>query len=661
MYPTKWQKVLVLGSIALALAAFTAKTLPPVWAGNTSFPSFELQPPRPPVHPQTLAIYPLQDGFPVNISNWLERCSPTIIDLHNDGVNELLIGDYQGRIFAFSASGETLSGYPLNVGGPIYGHLAFGDLNGNGDLEIVVGAGSVNNGEPGHVYAWRPDGSLFPGWPQSVARFGNDRQAKISAVALADVDGDGDLEIAAGTNNNNFTGDFSHYVPNLYLWHHNGTPVAGQWPLEDSDDASILGALALGDLDGNGQNDVIVARDYHRVFAYDGQGNDLAGWPRYTYVPEDGVWNVDPRIVHRFSAPTLADLDANGVVEYIVSGYRRPANSTTFYNNDLLVLQPDGSRLSGWELPAGGSGVLSSNHHMQQAPVIADLNQDGQFDIVVPAQDGWMRAYGMDKSILWQFNFAQGNLIYASEPVIGDVDDDGLPEIIFGTYDPILSESHVVGLWVLENDGSSKAGMPIVVDQPGIYAAPALGDLDGDGDIESAAAARRGKIYVWDVPASYNPENLPWPIARFNARRTAFFEDVKPSLENSSKRATPVFANTGDIITYTLNIERSGPPSTTTVLVTDVIPTGLNYVPNSLTVSSGTPDDQQAPELRWQGSLSETNLVQISYSVLVTAAEPQATTNEMTINDGRGNQLTRQAIVILNPRQVYLPIIVRFY
>ena len=89
------------------------------------------------------SAYPLLPGFPINISTWLERSSPTIADIDNDGDNELLIGDFNGRIHAFTAAGNNLAGYPLPGYGPIYGHLALADLDKSKKLEIIAGIGSV--------------------------------------------------------------------------------------------------------------------------------------------------------------------------------------------------------------------------------------------------------------------------------------------------------------------------------------------------------------------------------------------------------------------------------------------------------------------------------------------------------------------------------------
>ncbi|RME45913.1 MAG: hypothetical protein D6796_09740 [Caldilineae bacterium] len=397
--------------------------------------------------------------------------------------------------------------------------------------------------------------------------------------------------------------------------------------------------------------------DYHRLFAYDAQGNDLPGWPRYTFVPENGVWNVDPRIVHRYSAPVLADLDGDGTVEYIVAGQRRPANSATIYNVDLLVLEPDGTRRPGWETPAGGMGVLDTNIWMQQAPAVADLTGDGRLEIVWPAQDGYLHVYSADKTLLWRFNYAQGAFVYASEPAIGDVDDDGRYEILFGTYDPLHGATGTVGLWILEDDGTPKAGSPLAVGSPGIMAAPTLTDLDGDGRLDIVAVTTVGYVYVWETSFPYRPAHFPWPMARHDLQRTAFYVNTAPDLSASEKMVNVGMARQGDMVNFTIRLLRAGSPLTDTVELTDTIPAGLVYLTGTLTATSGTWSDANPASLQWSGVLSDTAMVEIHYQARVTTALPRYLENTATVQAGSAGVLTLSAGLVVNGKNFYLPLL----
>jgi uncharacterized repeat protein (TIGR01451 family) len=601
------------------------------------------------------ALYPFQSGFPVQTQGW-NRSSPVVADIDDDGDNELLVGNYSGMVYALDATGSLLPGFPLETGGAINGHLALGDLNQDGDLEIAAGVGAEVLGTRGHVFVWQPNGTLLPGWPQSVARLGSTSLSRVNTVALADIDGDSDLEVLAGTNNNALgVPNPPDTVSNLYAWHHTGQPVAGSWPAEDG--PSLLGTLAVGDLDSDSQVDIITGRDYNRLFAYDGRGNHLSGWPIRVFWPEQWTWE-DDQIEYASAGPALADLDGDGEIEYVVAGLVRHATDATYFSTALLVYQPDGSRRPGWEKPAGGTGVLAQLR-MWHAASIADLDGDYRLDIVLPTQDGWIRAYAADKTLLWQFEYAQGNYIYASEPVIGDVDDDGLYEIVFGTYDPLNGSTGPVGLWILEHNGAVKAGMPLPVEAPGIIAGPALADLDRDHDLEIVAVTRLGLLYVWDTPASFDPTRLPWPVVRHDMQRTAFFVDATPDLSSSIKTASVSTADLGEAITYTLHLIRTGRPLTQVLQVADTVPTGLSYIPGTLAATYGTPDDSLAPTLRWTGRLSDVTSTEITYAVYVTEPSAAAIVNTAAIGDGSVALLTSSALVIVNGEKVYLPVVSR--
>ena len=371
----------------------------------------------------------------------------------------------------------------------IQSQLALADLDGNRDLEIAAGTKTAVTDGQGRVFIWHHTGALLTGWPKSVAW--NTQYAtnvsSVGTIALADIDGDQGLEILAGSTNNTagYTGSNPPPSPNLYAWHVNGSLVAGQWPTWYSK-AGFYGLIAAGDLNGDGIADIEVGRDHHFLNVYASDGNPLPGWPIETYLNgNSGRYDVDERIEYSEAAPVIADLEGDGEREFIVAGFVAGPGATPFHNSAVLVLEPDGTRRPGWETPALGAGILNQYEMAIQAPAIADLDQDGQLEIIVTTNDGWIRAYKADKTVLWAFNFTQGAVLVATEPVVGDIDGDGSLEVLFGTRVPSRQEgiyyNGPVGLWALEADGRVMPGFPLPVPTPGMFGAPTLADLDGDG------------------------------------------------------------------------------------------------------------------------------------------------------------------------------------
>jgi len=128
------------------------------------------------------------------------------------------------------------------------------DLDENNDLEILIGRDSSGSG--GMVLAWHHDGGLVSGWPQLTG------SSVFDAPVAGDIDGDGEIEIVAGSDD-----------AKVYAWEVDGTAVSG-WPKATV--LSVKGSPALANLDGDsalevivgdfGGNMIIWGRDYHELF-----------------------------------------------------------------------------------------------------------------------------------------------------------------------------------------------------------------------------------------------------------------------------------------------------------------------------------------------------------------------------------------------------------
>jgi uncharacterized repeat protein (TIGR01451 family) len=132
-----------------------------------------------------------------------------------------------------------------------------------------------------------------------------------------------------------------------------------------------------------------------------------------------------------------------------------------------------------------------------------------------------------------------------------------------------------------------------------------------------------------------------------------------PDLGLSSKTASPFSAQTSQTVAYTIVIRNQGAPLTETVRLTDTVPSGLTYVPHSLAATKGTPDDSDAPALRWSGVLSDTPNVNISYTVTVAETESRTIINTATLDGGSAGRLDLSAHIIANGSSAYLPVVAR--
>ena len=347
------------------------------------------------------------------------------------------------------------SGYMGPASAPAFGSgdstdLALGDLDRDGDWDVVV----ANRDSPATV--WLNDGAgQFSPHPVTPELDTGDGQA----VVLGDLDRDGDVDAIFAMSGaetvwlNDGLGNFSPH------------PTGPEFGSATSLD------LALGDVNGDGKLDVLVANadnEPETVWLNDGTGAFIP----HSTVPAFGE-GVSTGIA-------LGDVDGDFDLDAVVANDN--GQPETVWLNDGtggFVLHPS--------VPAFGAGD-------SQAVSLADLDSDGDADAVIANANGEAETVWLNDGT-GSFTphptlpvFGAGNSVALA---VGDVDGDLDLDVVVanGGNEPesVWLNDGLGGFADAENPPAFGAGESMAV---------ALGDLDGDGDLD-AVVANNGAETVW--------------------------------------------------------------------------------------------------------------------------------------------------------------------
>jgi hypothetical protein len=433
-------------------------------------------------------------GWPIKLTGAAIR-SAAVADVDHDGDLEIFIGALENKVYGFHHNGTeiydidhdptTVSGFALlDPSGSAWGDMALGDLDRDGSLDLVC----TSRGGENKVYAWTmfdnngddmPD--PVPGWPVYLGP-GNERS--LSATALADVDEDGWLEVIFSIENGPPGQEGQVHVIDARGFEEINWP---QYGLGDWSYATP----AVGHLSTTGDigMDIVAGGSNGNLYVWRYDGQLLPGWPVQT-----GGWIS--------SSPALGDLDGDGDLEILQNSQ----------NGILWAFEANGTPVAGWE---GGKSYPSTDGLMP-SPALADISGDPRPEVFVATRDG-VAAWSPNGTPLpgWPVTLAP-NLGTESSPIVADIDGDGQYEILVG----FGSER----VYALHEDGTIVTHWPAPAGE-NVVAAPTVEDLDGDGDLEVIAPAAY-TLHIWDCPDQYGVKLIPWGTFHQDIARTGVYRPV---------------------------------------------------------------------------------------------------------------------------------------
>ncbi len=461
----------------------------------------------------------LLPGFPINLGTSGEG-SPKMADIDGDGVRDLVFGGTDGLLHVWSLK----SGQPVEVPGfPVATAIVDG-------LDAAQTDPQIPSYLAGAAYVKGANGGIDP---TKV------REAIGSAPAIGDLDGDGKPDIV-----------FATWPGTIYVVDHAGKALPG-WPkrlplvpscpldptvkptgdcMDIRHDLSrgTFAAPVLADMDKDGKPEIIQAAFDGNIYVFKADGSALAGWPVRVHTSRADKFN---RIM---ATPVPVDLNGDGIPEIVTGSNERvgggggsgPVFAIDGRGTNTPNPPADGPYLPNWPwvrtslnlFPVVGEGIVAS-------PVAADLDGDGVPEIgvegngappiMVKADPGAQVGFADppnqlphrtdevtgDPEVGFEPTSIFGEYSQAflpdtmfpilSQPAVGDLDEDGTPDLIMsgGSLSLIGSLAgggiphkvqHLLAAWSGKT-GKMMPGMPVPLEDFQFLTSPSVADVDGDG------------------------------------------------------------------------------------------------------------------------------------------------------------------------------------
>lgn len=284
--------------------------------------------------------------------------SPSFGDINGDGRGEIVVGCDDGRVYAFHADGDAVAGWPVATGRDVFSTAALADLDGDKALEVVVGS------DDGTLYAFKGDGRPLWAAPLPGKPF-------VSASPTI-LDGAGGVLVGA-------------WDRHLHSFMPDGRPATTAFPEAGN---VVWSSATAFDVRGVGR---LITWCADGAYVAHADGRAFPGWPRRTR-----SWMV--------SSPAAVELRRDEGVTVLAGAER-------LYAWDL-----GGVARPGWPVPAG--------NYLWSSPIAFDVDGDGSREVLVGSWDGGVYGFRADGTRLPGFPLTTDGPVFAT-PAAAPLRDGG--------------------------------------------------------------------------------------------------------------------------------------------------------------------------------------------------------------------------------------------
>ncbi|NHJ50001.1 MAG: hypothetical protein FK733_19570, partial [Asgard group archaeon] len=305
-------------------------------------------------------------------------------------------------------------------------YLVTGDINGDGDQELIVGSNRMVSGEENLLTIFDySGGELTQIWCSKSFPSHQANMPLPLGITTYDFDSNGEDEI--------YIVGITQHVFRLYDWNSTGIPNFDSSSNCFSYSQSLTGTVDIGDVDNDGNVELVVGASDGRVVVV----QYTIGTDTFSQKHTHGPATLLGSPVTRIQALEVADMDDDTLFELIYAG--QTTTNDTLGTAAIQIVErslfnyADNPSPGDDDLPLASSATTEDEHI--HSILVGDVDNDADTEIVIVGKD-YLRIFGpqtfTNPSPPIELLINSSSFDMSGGVTLGDINNDGNDELIFG-------------------------------------------------------------------------------------------------------------------------------------------------------------------------------------------------------------------------------------